>query len=330
MARAKIALLYAGGSIGMKANQKTGRIEPIESLNEIHRFLPELQKEVALKFFSLTNLGSSDVTPEHWTGIAHTIKANYNDFDGFVVVHGTNTMAYTAAALSFALQGLSKPVILTGAIVPINDIAGDSRMNLIYAIRTAQLDIAEVCVVLGPRILRGCRIKKVDQSLFKTFDTPTCSSLGRFNSEVKLYEHRVVRRKRTLMCRPEFDSNVTLITLNPGMSDTYLDAILDAKPHGIVLRTYGPGMIPEHLFSWIKKVTQEDIPILITSQALRGKVDLHRYRKQITVERLGVMSGKNMTYECSLVKMMWALTQAKNEKRLRALMENSLVGELDE
>ena len=330
MPRPNIALLYMGGSLGMKMNQKTGRIEPIESLIEIHRFLPELQREVAIKFFSLANVGSSEVTPEHWSEVARTIESVYDDFDGFVVVHGTNTMSYTAAALSFALQGLSKPVVLTGALLPINDIAGDGRMNLTYAIRTAQMDLAEVCIVLGPQALRGSRVKKVDQSLFKTFDTPTFPTLVKFNSDVYLSNERIVRRKRTLHCRPTFDQNVSLITLHPGLQDSYLDAILASKPHGIVLRTYGPGMIPKHLFPWIKKVTHENIPVVITSQALRGKVDLSRYRKQMAVEKLGVISGKNMTYECATVKLMWALTQTKSPRRLRTIIESRLVGELKE
>ncbi|MFH0770150.1 MAG: asparaginase [Candidatus Peregrinibacteria bacterium] len=328
MARSKIALLYVGGSIGMKVNQKTGRIEPIESLNEIHRFLPELQREVALKFFTLQNLGSSEVTPEHWTEIAETIRSLYSEFDGFVVVHGTNTMSYTAAALSFALQNLSKPVVLTGAIMPINDIAGDGRMNLIYAIRAAQLDIAEVCVVLGPRVLRGCRAKKVNQSLVKTFDSPATTYLADFNVEMRMSPLRVVRRKRALECHSAFDPNVVIVTLYPGMPETFLDAVLASKPHGIVLRAYGPGMLPENLFKWLDRVTGEGIALLITSQALRGKIDLNRYRKQITLERLGVISGKDMTYECAVVKLMWALARTKNPHTFRALMERSLVGEM--
>ncbi|MBU0766836.1 asparaginase [Patescibacteria group bacterium] len=330
MARSKIALLYVGGSIGMRVNQKTGRIEPIESLNEIHRFLPELQREVALQFFSLTNVGSSDVTPEHWIEIATKIEEIYDDFEGFVVVHGTNTMSYTAAALSFALQGLSKPVILTGAIHPINDIAGDGRTNLIYAIRAAQLDIAEVCVVLGPMVLRGSRTKKVDQSLLRTFDTLTCTALAEFNQQVHLSHDRIVRRKRTLKCKPTFDTNVEILTLHPGIQDAYLDAVLESKPNGLVMRTYGPGMLPEHLFDWLRKVTKANIPVLTTSQAIRGQVDMHHFRKQLTLERLGIISGSNMTFECASVKLMWALTQSKNHNRLRDILEKSLVGELDE
>lgn len=330
MARSKIALLYVGGSIGMKMNHKTGRIEPIESLTEIHRFLPELQREVALRFVTLGNMGSSDVTPDHWVEIARTIEAMYDDYDGFVVVHGSNTMSYTACALSFALQSLSKPVVLTGALLPINDIGSDGRTNLVYAIRAAVLDLAEVCVVLGPRVLRGSRAKKVDQSIDRTFDSPKFPPLAEFNLNVKLNPLRFVRRKRTLECRPSFDPNVVLVTLHPGLRDEYFEAVLASNPHGILLRTYGPGMLPDRIVPWLRKTTDRGIPIVITSQLLRGTVDLHHFRKQLTLEKIGIISGKNMTFECGIVKLMWALTQTDNHRRLQEIMERSLVGELDE
>lgn len=328
MPRAKIAVLYVGGSIGMIRNQKTGRIEPIESLAEIHRFLPEAQKEVSLDFHTIANLGSSEVRPEHWVTIARTIERLYASCEGFVVIHGSNTMSYTAAALAFALQGLSKPVVLTGSLMPINDLGSDGRMNLIFAIRAAQLDIAEVCVVLGPRVLRGVRAKKVDQSILKTFDTPRFPPLAEFDVSVHQHPWRTVRRKRALVCRPDFDPEVVSITLHPGMPERTFDALLDSKPHGIVLRSYGSGMLPERLFPWLRKVTKAEVPVVITSQLLRGSIDLHLYRKQLVLEELGVISGMNMTYECAVVKLMWALTQTKNTKRLRELMEKNLVGEL--
>src|SRR3989338_6942182 len=159
MARTKIAILYMGGSIGMVMNQKTGRIEPMESLSVIHRAIPELQREVALEFFSVSNVGSSEVTPDHWVEIARKIESMYDAFEGFVVIHGTNTMSYTASALSFALQNLRKPIVFTGSLLPINYTGSDGRMNLVFAIKAALLDIAEVCVVLGPKVLRGCRSK---------------------------------------------------------------------------------------------------------------------------------------------------------------------------
>jgi L-asparaginase len=328
MPRPKIAVLYVGGSIGMVRNQKTGRIDPLESLVEIHRFLPEVQREVSLQFFSLANVGSSEVTPDYWTEIARTIEKHYDAFEGFVVIHGTNTMSYTASALSFALQNLSKPVILTGALMPINELSGDGRANLIFAIRAAELDLAEVCVVLGPRILRGNRSVKVEQSIMQTFDSPKLLPLGEFNTGVTLHPWRSVRRKRRLVCKPEFDSNVVSVTLHPGIPGAYLDAVIAAKPHGVVLRSYGLGMLPEQLFPWLRRVTETGIPVVITSQLLRGSIDLHRYRKQLTLEQLGVISGKDMTYECAVVKLMWALAQARNAGRLRELMERDIAGEM--
>lgn len=315
----------------MVMNQKTGRIEPMESLAVIHKAIPELQKEVSLEFFSISNVGSSEVTPEHWVSIAKCIEENYDKFEGFVIVHGTNTMTYTACALSFALQNLSKPVILTGALLPINDMAGDGRMNLVFAIQAAQLDIAEVCVVLGPTVLRGVRAKKVEQSMFQTFDSPRFTPLAEFTSGGKKESPlRMVRRKRTLICKPTFDPNVVILTLTPGISRAYLDGILAMKPHGIVMRAYGPGMVPESLFEWLKTAKKMNIPVVMVSQLLRGSIDLERYRKQLAFEEVGVISGKSMSYECAFVKLMWALTQAKTPARLRELMEKNLVGEMDE
>ncbi|HLC75691.1 MAG TPA: asparaginase [Candidatus Peribacterales bacterium] len=328
--RPKIALLYVGGSIGMIMNQKTGRIDPVESLGEIHRFLPELQKEVALEFFPLANVGSSDVTPELWVEIARTIEKLYDQYEGFVIVHGTNTLSYTAAALSFALQGLSKPIVLTGALLPINDIGGDARQNLVYAIRAALLDLAEVCIVLGPRVLRGCRAKKVHESVHETFKSTRFPPLARFTRTFELYDWHFVRRKRTLICNPSFDSRVTLLTLHPGLPVEFLDAVLNANLHGIVMRAYGPGMIPEYLMNWIRKLSERHIPIVMTSQVLNSHVDLQKYQRQLLLEKLGIISGKDMTYECALVKLMWALTQTKDMEKLQDMMEKSLVGELDE
>jgi L-asparaginase len=248
------------------------------------------------------------------------------DFGGLVVA----SVAYTAAALSFALQNLSKPVVLTGSLMPIDDIGSDARMNLTYAIQAAQLDIAEVCIVLGPRVLRGSRAKKADQSILQTFDSPRFPPLAEFNTAVSLHPWRTVRRKRSLVVEPDFDPNVASLTLHPGMPMLQADALLDAKPHGIVLRAYGLGMLPEYLYPWLRKVTKMNIPIVITSQLLRGTIDLHLYRKQLTLEELGIISGMDMTYECAVVKLMWALKQSTNVRRIRELMEKNLTGELSE
>ena len=330
MPRAKIAVLYVGGSIGMMRNHRTGRIEPVESLMELHRFIPEVQRDVSLEFHSIANLGSSEVRPSHWKEIADLIESRYDHCEGFVIIHGTNTMSFTAAALSFALQNLSKPVVLTGSLLPLDDIGSDARGNLTYAIEAALLDLAEVCVCVGPRVLRGNRAKKADQSIIETFVTPKFPPLAEFNVNVSLSPLRMVRRKRTLSVRSEFDSNVVSVTLHPGMPEKFFDALLEAKPHGIVLRAYGLGMLPERLFPWIREVTKQKIPIVITSQLLRGAIDLHLYRKQLTLEEIGVISGKDMTYDCAVIKLMWALGQTKDPRRVRDLVEKNIAGEITE
>lgn len=328
MPRPRIAILYMGGSIGMVRNRKTGRIEPIESLVEIHRFIPEAQRDVALEFHSVADVGSSEVTPQHWRELALIIAKLDERCDGFVVIHGTNTMSYTASALSFALQDLSKPVVLTGSLLPIDDLNTDARMNIAFAIQAAQLDLAEVCIALGPRVLRGTRSKKADQSILETFTSPKFPPLAEFGVSVRLSHERIVRRKRTLALKPDFDTAVAFVTLFPGMPESYLDALLALKPHGIVLRAYGLGMLPERLFPWLRRVTELKIPVVITSQLLRGAIDLHHFRKQLILEEMGVISGKDMTYECALVKLMWVLGQSRNPRRIRELIEKNLVGEL--
>ena len=203
-------------------------------------------------------------------------------------------------------------------------------MNLVFAIRTAQLDMAEACIALGPNVLRGTRAKKVEASFLQTFESPNCMPLADFSREVSLADHRIVRRKRTLNCTPSFNPNVVLLSVYPGMPEAFMDSVLAALPDGIILRTYGPGMLSKELFPWLQKVTEAEIPICITSQALRGMVDLHKYRKQLVLEKLGIISGKNMTFECAVVKMMWALTQSKDPRKIRNLMEKNIVGEMDD
>lgn len=313
----------------MIMNRKTGRIDPVETIGDIQRFIPDVQREVSLSLIPVDNVGSSEVLPDHWTQIAGLIKKHYARFDGFVVIHGSNTVCFTAAALSFALQNLSKPVILTGSILPMNDPASDGRSNLVFAIRAACLDIAEVCVVFGKQVLRGTRCKKVHESIQDTFQSPRFPPLAEFKREFVLHPWRMVRRRRNLLCQPNFNANVSLLTLHPGIPRSFLNSVLDSGLHGIVLRGYGPGMVPNFLVSWLQELTSREIPIVMTSQVMDSCIDLHCYRKQLVLEKMGIISGKDMTYECALAKLMWVLGQTHQIKKVHKLMEKNLVGEID-
>lgn len=328
MPRASVALVYIGGAMGVVTNRKTGTVRPIESVNEIHRVIPELQGEVHLELLPLHDIGTPELLPSHWTVLAEAIKRHYDQYEGFVVLHDTNTLVYTACALSFALQSLSKPIVLTGALAPLNDIGGDARMNLIYAIRSALLDVAEVVITLGPQILRGSRTKKVQQELTGSFASHCFPALGEFRTTgAALHPWRYVRRKRTLLCRSSFDPNVVTLTMTPGIREQVLDAVLDAGPRGIVLRSYGPGVVPPSFLPWLRRVADGGVPIVVTSQMTKGMIDFQDLKRQIAFERTSLISGHDMTHECAAVKLMWALTQAKGD-RLCGLMERSLVGEL--
>lgn len=329
MARSNVAILYVGGSIGMTVNTHTGRIEPIESVEDIYKHIPNVQQDVRLTYFTVATLGSSDITVEHWHAIAQKITEEYQNFDGFVVIHGTNTMAYTASAIAFALQGLSKPIIFTGAILPLNSSVGDGRFNLTHAIMAATLNIAEVCIVMEARIFRAVRTRKVSQTMFNTFASHHLEPIGEINSLDSLADWRQVRRKRTLESAPEFTTNVASVNVFPSINEQILYTISEAQPKGIIVHAYGPGMVPASLFNWLESLKAKSIPVLFVTQTVQGEINFESFSRQLELQSLHVLSAKNMTPECATVKFMWALSHFERNDHLKSFMERSIVGELD-
>ena len=169
MSRPRIKILFAGGTIGMIRNRYSKALEPAQDLGSILQLIPEIQSEIKIDFERVMNLDSTNMKPSDWEILAKTIQKHYDQYDGFVIAQGTDTMAYTASALSFALQSLSKPVICTGALMPLNELGSDGRNNLIYASRVASYDLAEVAIVFGDKIIRGNRATKYKEGLFDVF-----------------------------------------------------------------------------------------------------------------------------------------------------------------
>lgn len=331
MKKPKICLLFCGGTIGMVRNTKTGVLEPAEDASEILRSFPELQKIVQFDFKVVVNMDSSNMSPDVWTLIAKKIHQYYDQYDGFVIAHGTDTMAYTASALSFALQNLNKPVVLTGSLIPLNEVGSDGRNNLIYACLTACQDIAEVCIVLSDRILRGNRAKKYHESLSALFHSPNYPHLGELGRPIKLNDWRKKRRGRKLDFNPNFDPKISLLKLFPGFDPEIIDKVLERGAHGIVLEGFGPGNVPsfdQSIIPQIEKVLKKGVPVVIANQMEKGVTNLTAYEVGYRAHEAGAISSKDMTTEATVSKLMWTLAQTRKVVEIQRIMESDLAGEL--
>ncbi len=333
MNKPKICLLFAGGTIGMVRNSQTGVLQPAANAAEIIRNFPELQKYIQLDFKMVVNIDSSNMTPAHWTTLANTIHKFYDHYDGFVVAQGTDTMAYTCSALSFALQNLSKPIVFTGSLIPLSDIGSDGRNNLIYACLTAALDIAEVCIAFANKIIRGSRAKKYHESFVDVFHSPNFPYLGELGRPTALYEWRKKRRKRALKFAPNFDPQISLLKLFPGFDPEIMETVFDRKAHGIIIEGFGPGNVPTQetsIIHKIEKATSLGIPVVIANQMEKGSTNLHAYEAGFKAAKAGAISSKDMTTEAAVAKLMWALKKTKNPQEIKKIIEKNIAGELTE
>lgn len=317
----------------MVKNPKTGALQPAVDAADIIRDIPEIQKHVQLDFKMVINMDSSNMTPAHWTEIATKIYQLYDRYDGFVIAQGTDTMAYTASALSYALQNLSKPVVFTGSLIPLTEIASDGRNNLVYACLTAALDIAEVCIAFANKIIRGNRAKKYHESFVEVFHSPNYPYLGELGRPTVLHDWRKKRRKRTLKFQPKFDPNISVLKLFPGFDPIIIDKVLERGVHGIVIEGFGPGNVPfldNSIIPQIEKATGIGIPIIIANQMERGITNLGAYEAGLYAKKAGAISSKDMTTEATVTKLMWALAQTKKLPEIRAIMEKDIAGEIEQ
>lgn len=331
--KSKICILFAGGTIGMVKNSKTGVLEPAKNAEEILKKIPGLEDIAEIDFKVIVNIDSSNMTPSIWSEIANKIAEFYDEYDGFVIAQGTDTMAYTASALSFALQDLDKPVILTGSLIPLSSIGADGVNNLIYACLTATLDIAEVCIVFANRIIRGNRAKKHHESFVDVFHSPNYPYLGELGRPPVLYDWRKKRKRRVLKLKSDFEENIALFKLYPGFSPAYLDLAIESKVKGIILEAFGPGNIPfnnNSIIPQIKKAISSEIPVIISTQLEKGITNLYSYEAGYIAAEAGAISSKDMTIEATIAKLMWVLANSSNQKEIKDLMEIEIAGELDD
>ena len=339
MSRPRVFVLYTGGTIGMRATGSGFAPEPGDLLRRI-RALPELDApgmpDITLEECDPL-LDSADMQPSDWLRMAERIEANYERFDGFVILHGTDTMAYTASALPFMLRGLAKPVILTGAQIPIGRVRSDARDNLVTSLAiAARGDVPEVCVYFAEKLMRGCRTVKVNADGLDAFSSPNFPALGEAGIEIRI-RHELVRRPGehldALHVQPLDGPVVAALRLFPGISARMLDNFLRPPLQGLVLETYGVGNGPardKEFLAALRRATggPEPIVVVATSQCVRGTVDHSGYATGTALRDAGVRSGRDMTSEAALAKLYYLIRCGHTPAEIARLVEQDLVGEL--
>ncbi|WP_242478994.1 asparaginase [Hymenobacter lapidiphilus] len=335
-----ILVIYTGGTAGMAYN-KRGELVPM-NFEQIRRKMPELrQLNMAVEVVNLGEpIDSSNVMPADWLRMAALIAEKYDQYDGFVVLHGTDTMAYSAAALSFLLENLGKTVVFTGAQVPVGGIRTDARRNLVTALEMAAarhpvgntVRVPEVCLFFNDLLIRGNRAKKVESQQYDAFRSENYPPLARAGIELAFHDKQIrLLPASKLHVHQRFDERVALIRLFPGLSERVLRAQLELDDlRGCVLETYGSGNAPTApwFLNCLREASDRGVVLLNVSQCEEGRVLQGRYETSAYLSDLGIVGGDDITVEAAITKLMFVLGLALESTQSRRLMAQDLRGEI--
>ena len=325
----KVLVLFCGGTLVMEEDERGSLLTPaldraIENLLSMETRLGELADiEVAY----IDNIDSSNIRPEHWDRVADVIAQRYHDCDGFVVTHGTDTMAYTASALSFVLGGLGKPVILTGSQIPGTRIDSDARRNFVNAVRVATMDLSGVFVVFDRKIILGARTTKLSESRLDAFVAVNRGIIGDIRVDVRLGEH-TPRGDGPLDLQKGFEESVAVVTLTPGMPPSILMNIVESGIKGLVLRGFGTGNVAYDYHDAVEMAAELDIPVVVTTQCVQGATMMHLYDLGAKLLEFGAIQAYDMSLEATVTKLMWALRRADSLDAVRVVMHTNFCGEI--
>lgn len=339
LSKVSILIIYTGGTIGMVRNKETGSLHPVNG-SELYEHIPILGKlDYQIEFYSFDPLlDSSNMNPQHWVELVSVIEKNYEKFDGFVVLHGSDTMAYTASALSFMLENLNKPVILTGSQLPLGMIRSDGRENLVTAIEIAAARkddtpvVPEVAVYFENKLLRGNRTFKYNAENFGAFRSGNYPPLAEVGINIKYNYNAILKPNfKTLKAHTRLDNNITILKLFPGISAESVAAQLAVKAlKAVILETYGSGnaMTDEWFLKQIRQAIGRGIIILNVTQCQTGSVEIGKYHTSQELGRIGVISGLDITTESAVAKLMYLFGTGLSKIEIESLLQVSLRGEI--
>lgn len=338
---ASVLLIYTGGTIGMIQNPDTGALENF-NFDQLLHHVPEI-KQFNLDIFSYAftpPIDSSDMNPTFWAELVGIIYSNYERYDGFVILHGTDTMAFTASALSFMLEGLMKPVILTGSQLPIGALRTDGKENLLTAIEIAAAKnpdgtpiVPEVCVFFHEKLMRGNRTTKISAENFDAFESNNYPILAHSGIEIQYHHHFIkpYNPESELIPHYEMDSNILILSLFPGIQPGIVEQVLRSPElKGIIFRTFGSGNAPR--FPWLTEALAEATKrgkiIVNITQCSTGSVKMRMYETGRQLLEAGIISGHDSTVEAALTKLMYLLGQGLSPENIRTEMKRSIAGEI--
>jgi L-asparaginase len=339
MKKPSVLLIYTGGTIGMMQDLRTGDLKPF-NFKALTQQIPELQKfDIQLSSISFAKpIDSSNMNPKIWIELAEIIRDNYNKHDGFVVLHGSDTMAYTASALSFMLQNLSKPVVLTGSQLPIGIIRTDGKENLITAIEIAAACknnkpiITEVCVYFEYKLYRGNRTFKYNSAHFDAFKSPNYKPLAEAGVDIIYNQSALLKpSKKALIVHTKLDNDIAVLKLFPGLSKKITLSILNITGiKAVILETFGAGNASTE--AWflgaLKQAIDKGIIVYNVTQCPEGKVIQGMYETSSHLKKIGVISGYDITFESAIAKLMFVLGKNTSVAKAKKELETNLRGEI--